>query len=234
MEFFFECLTGTEITWLTCILRLSISFIAGGILGLERKFRTQFVGMRTLILISVSSTVLMLLSIYMSRFFISVTGNNSDPARIAAQVVSGIGFLGGGAILRHGFNVKGLTSAAIIWAAAALGLAIGAGFIIPVIFALIICLFSLIFIERFEEHVFPAEQLKTLRIECDKIIPNDKTLEYIAADYGVVVTSLQGAFTNSSGETILLYDVRIPKYIDFSAFFSHLYKEFSIISVSLE
>lgn len=230
MDFFLEWVAGTSLCWQTYVTRIFLSFVAGCILGFERKFRTQFVGMRTLILISVSSTVLMLLSVYMSRFYAGSTG---DPARIAAQVVSGIGFLGGGAILRHGFNVKGLTSAAIIWAAAALGLAIGAGFVLPAGIALVICLVSLVFIERFEEHVFPAEQLKTLCIECNKTVPGHKELEKIACEYGVVVTGLQGA-SSGNGKFFLFYDVRIPKHVDFFALDSRLRKEFSIVSVELE
>ena len=101
-------MTGMELSWQVCLVRLLLSFLAGGIMGLERKLRMRFVGIRTLVLICVSSCVIMLLSLYLS------TVGNGDPARLAAQVVSGIGFLGGGAILREGFNVKGLTSAAII------------------------------------------------------------------------------------------------------------------------
>ena len=91
-----------------CTVRLLLSFVAGCILGLERKFRMQFVGMRTLVLICVSSSLLMMLSVYTVQIAVPLSG---DPARIAAQVVSGIGFLGAGAILRHGLNVRGLTSA---------------------------------------------------------------------------------------------------------------------------
>ena len=230
MEVYLNWMTCNDLCWQSIVIRLILSFIAGCILGLERKFRTQFFGMRTLILISVSSTLLMLLSIFMGRFYQSGTG---DPARIAAQVVSGIGFLGGGAILRHGFNVKGLTSAAIIWAAAALGLAIGAGFVFASVIALIICLVSLIFIERLEEQVFPAEQLKTLRIECNSIVPEYKDLENIVSKYGIIVTALQGAFSDGE-KTIIKYDVRIPKYIDFSKVDLRFRQEFSILSIALE
>lgn len=233
MDVFLEWLTGDSLCWQACLSRLLLSFVAGCVLGLERKFRTQFVGMRTLILISVSSTVLMLLSIYMSRSFVSGDGGAGDPARIAAQVVSGIGFLGGGAILRHGFNVKGLTSAAIIWAAAALGLALGAGFVMPSAVALLICLGSLIFIERFEERLFPAEQLKTLRLECGGEIPSGADVERVSAEYGIVVTAMQGA--SSAGErTVLVFDARIPKYVDFSALDSRLRRDFYVVSVRLE
>ena len=112
MGAFFSSIAGTSLSWEVCLVRILLSFLTGSIMGLERKFRMRFVGIRTLVLICVSSCVIMLLSIYLAQGGFANTG---DPARLAAQVVSGIGFLGGGAILREGFNVKGLTSAAIIW-----------------------------------------------------------------------------------------------------------------------
>ena len=124
--------------------KILLSFIAGFALGLERKFRQQPIGVRTVILISLSSTLLMLLSLNLGK---SV---NADPARLAAQVVSGIGFLGGGAILRQGLNIKGLTSVATIWAASAIGLTIGAGTYMASIVVLIVLILALIILEKFE------------------------------------------------------------------------------------
>ena len=106
-------------------LRLIISLILGGLIGLERESRRQQAGLRTHILICVGSTLLMLLSIYIPQTFSKFS--NGDPGRIAAQVITGIGFLGGGAIFKLGSNVRGLTTAASIWAVAAVGLTVGAG-----------------------------------------------------------------------------------------------------------
>lgn len=231
MENFVALITGPEITLPVCAFRLFLSFLTGCVLGLERKYRTQFVGMRTLILICVSSSLLMMLSVYMSRLFPDSPG---DPSRIAAQVVSGIGFLGGGAILRHGFNVKGLTSAANIWAVAALGLAIGAGFLLPATIALVICLLSLICMEHFEERVFPADQLKTLQIVCDSPGPERKALETVASEYSVIITGLQAASRDETSNVIFTYDVRMPKHLDFDSFSSRLIQAFSLHSVTLE
>ena len=231
MENFLALVTGSEITLPVCAVRLFLSFLTGCVLGLERKYRTQFVGMRTLTIICVSSSLLMMLSIYMSQLFPNSPG---DPSRMAAQVVSGIGFLGGGAILRHGFNVKGLTSAANIWTVAALGLAIGSGFIIPAAIALLICLLSLICIEYFEERVFPADQLKTLQIICDRPGPEIKALEGVAAEYSVVITGLQATSRDETSNIVLTYDIRMPKHLDFDAFSSHLLQIFSLHSITVE
>jgi putative Mg2+ transporter-C (MgtC) family protein len=103
-------------------LRLALALIVGAVIGLERERRGRPAGLRTFILVALGSSLFMLVSIYVA----SLNGRG-DPARIAAQVVTGIGFLGGGLLLRTGDTVRGLTTAAGIWAVAALGLAAGAG-----------------------------------------------------------------------------------------------------------
>src|SRR5512137_1406038 len=107
---FHEVIYSTEINSGTAALRLAVSFFAGLLIGIEREAHSQPAGMRTHILISLGSTLAMLLSIYIPQQFPNF--QNGDPGRIAAQVVTGIGFLGAGAILRIGGNVKGLTTAA--------------------------------------------------------------------------------------------------------------------------
>ncbi|HAX97180.1 MAG TPA: methyltransferase, partial [Prolixibacteraceae bacterium] len=101
---------GNEITLGTAALRLMLAFLAGMLIGIEREAQSQPAGMRTHILITLGSALAMLLSIYIPQTFPDF--QNGDPGRIAAQVVSGIGFLGAGAILRFGVNVRGLTTAA--------------------------------------------------------------------------------------------------------------------------
>lgn len=226
---FFSELVGTALSWEICFVRIFLSFLAGCIMGLERKFRMRFVGIRTLVLICVSSCVIMLLSIYLSRVLFAGTG---DPARLAAQVVSGIGFLGGGAILREGFNVKGLTSAAIIWTGAALGLSIGAGFLFPAFVALIFSLVALILIEFLEEHFFPAEELKVLYLTCTENQPTLKDLKPLAAKYGVIVTNLNNA---SLVDNVLKvsYEARIPKSVDFEKLAQDLCQRFKVTAVEL-
>lgn len=229
MDMFFSELVGTALSWEICFVRIFLSFLAGCIMGLERKFRMRFVGIRTLVLICVSSCVIMLLSIYLSRVLFAGSG---DPARLAAQVVSGIGFLGGGAILREGFNVKGLTSAAIIWTGAALGLSIGAGFLFPAFVALIFSLVALILIEFLEEHFFPAEELKVLYLTCTENQPSLKDLKPLAAKYGVIVTNLNNA---SLVDNVLKvsYEARIPKSVDFEKLAQDLRQRFKVTAVEL-
>ena len=103
-------------------MRLVVALALGGLIGLEREVHGSDAGLRTHILVCLGSSLVMIVSILMAKVF---PGN--DPTRIAAQVVSGIGFLGAGTILRSQTSVRGLTTAASIWTVAGIGLAVGAG-----------------------------------------------------------------------------------------------------------
>ena len=100
--------------------RLLLAAALGGAIGAERELNDQAAGLRTHMLLTIGACVFTLVSAY-------GFGGPTDPSRLAAQIVTGIGFLGGGAIVRHGLTVKGLTTAASIWATASVGVAIGAG-----------------------------------------------------------------------------------------------------------
>ena len=109
------------------ILRLLCASLSGFVIGIEREKHNQPAGMRTHMALSLGAAIVMLLSIYIPADFIE-DGSNADPGRLAAQVISGIGFLGAGAIVRYGFNVKGLTTSASIWVTSGIGLTFGAGY----------------------------------------------------------------------------------------------------------
>ena len=105
---------------LELLARLALAAVLGGAIGAERELNDQPAGLRTHMLLTIGACLFTLISAY-------GFGRGTDPSRIAAQIVTGIGFLGGGAIVRHGLTVKGVTTAASIWATASVGLAIGAG-----------------------------------------------------------------------------------------------------------
>jgi putative Mg2+ transporter-C (MgtC) family protein len=102
--------------------RLLLAAVLGGAIGAERELNDQAAGLRTHMLLTIGACLFTLISAYGFG-----SGIGTDPSRLAAQIVTGIGFLGGGAIVRHGLTVKGLTTAASIWATASVGVAIGAG-----------------------------------------------------------------------------------------------------------
>ncbi len=132
------------------LLRLGLASLLGMIIGYERERQNQPAGLRTHAILAIGSCLAMTISINIAIQF-SPSAPNGDPGRIAAQVVSGIGFLGAGAILRYGTNVKGLTTATSLWTIAIVGLAVGAGHYFSAIgttAALLIVLVILNFLEK--------------------------------------------------------------------------------------
>lgn len=108
-------------------LRLSVAFVLGAIIGLDRTYRAKDAGFRTHILVSIGSALMMIISQYGFEELVGVDTTRYDPSRIAAQVVSGIGFIGAGTIILQKHIVRGLTTAAGLWATAGIGLAVGSG-----------------------------------------------------------------------------------------------------------
>src|SRR5436190_13352555 len=119
-----------SLSWQEALVRLVLAAALGGAVGLERELREREAGFRTHMLVSVGSALFTIASAYGFREFLVSGGNvvRADPTRIAAQIVTGIGFLGAGAIIRQGLSVRGLTTAATLWVVAAIGLASGAGY----------------------------------------------------------------------------------------------------------
>jgi putative Mg2+ transporter-C (MgtC) family protein len=119
-----------ELEWWDVLLRLAVAGALSGAIGLERELRDRAAGLRTHMLVGLGAALFTLVSAYgWNDFeFSTASGVVFDPTRIAAQIVTGIGFLGAGAIIRQGITVRGLTTAATLWIVAAIGMAIGAGY----------------------------------------------------------------------------------------------------------
>ena len=120
-----DTLNATEVNTLSSVYKLLLSMILGCLVGYQRKKRGQTAGVRTFSLIAMGATLAMILSIYVPQEYLGL--KNGDPGRIAAQVVTGIGFLGAGAIIQMKGSVRGLTTAAGIWMVATIGMAVGVG-----------------------------------------------------------------------------------------------------------
>jgi putative Mg2+ transporter-C (MgtC) family protein len=118
------------LNWDEALLRLALAATLGGLIGFERELREREAGLRTHMLVAMGSALFTIVSAYGFHDFLA-SGQSvvrADPTRIAAQIVTGIGFLGAGAIIRQGLSVRGLTTAATLWVVAAIGLAAGAGY----------------------------------------------------------------------------------------------------------
>ena len=207
--------TSSTITASDMVIRLCLGFVAGGIIGFERSIKRQVAGLRTHILIATGATLLMLLSIYLPQQYSGP--RTGDPGRIAAQVVSGIGFLGAGAIIRLGNNIRGLTTAASLWFVAAVGLAIGGGMFIVAGIAEFLGLIALAVLGIMEKKIFPTERYKLLEISYKDNLPTTKDALDIIKSAGIQVQSIdvnQGAKDKGTKLRLL---VRIPDTADIAS-----------------
>ena len=141
-------------------LRLLVALLLGAFIGLEREYHRHPAGLRTMAMVSVGSCLFTLLGAELGN-------KNTDPTRIAAQVVTGVGFLGAGAILRQGRNIHGLTTAASIWVVAAIGMAVGFGlYLLPTICTLLVVI-ALITIRPLEARLFGKDAEANILAEDD-------------------------------------------------------------------
>lgn len=143
--------------------RLVLAVFLGGLIGWERELSQHPAGFRTHILVCLGSALIMLISIYGFSDFMVKHKVNFDPARISAQVVSGIGFLGAGTILRHGFSVTGLTTAASLWVVSGIGLAVGSGFMFAAILTTVLTLVSLELLNKWDT-LFALKKVQIVRL----------------------------------------------------------------------
>jgi putative Mg2+ transporter-C (MgtC) family protein len=150
------------------VLRLVLAGVLGGAVGLERELREREAGLRTHLLVSVGAALFTLVSAYAWTDFDFgfQSGVTFDPTRIAAQIVTGIGFLGAGAIIRQGLSVRGLTTAATLWVVAAIGMASGAGYWEAAVVTTVLVLLSLwplrIVAHRVLERIQPEQERRLL------------------------------------------------------------------------
>jgi putative Mg2+ transporter-C (MgtC) family protein len=158
-----------ELQWGEVLLRIVLAGVLGGAIGAEREIREREAGLRTHMLVAVGAALFTIVSAYAWTDFQFSTreGITFDPTRIAAQVVTGIGFLGAGAIIRQGLSIRGLTTAASLWVVAAIGMASGAGYYSAAVITTVLVLVSLwplrILAFRIFERIRPGE----LRLEVE-------------------------------------------------------------------
>lgn len=134
------------------IYRLSLTVLLSGLIGLERQFQRRHAGLRTHILLALGSCLIMLTSLYVFDIYKDVT--KLDPARIAAGVITGIGFLGAGTIIRDNEGIRGLTTAASLWVVSGIGLALGCGFCNAAIYSTVLTLIVLFVLRYVESMIF--------------------------------------------------------------------------------
>ncbi|MCM1291186.1 MAG: MgtC/SapB family protein [Prevotella sp.] len=190
MEYFQNVLTsftdninGLNVTFVNSIFRLILSMLFGMVVGAERKRKGQIAGIRTFALISMGACLAMLLSIYVPQEYMGL--KNGDPGRIAAQVITGIGFLGGGAMIQMKGSVRGLTTAAGIWLTAIIGMAVGVGMYLCAFGATILCLLVLVAFEWYEKLTNVGQENKVINIKVSDIVEDLGLYHKLFDDMGV-------------------------------------------------
>ena len=168
LEQIYHAVNAVEVNTVGSVYKLVLSMLLGAVVGYERKRKGQSAGVRTFSLISMGATLAMLLSIYVPQEYMGL--KNGDPGRIAAQVITGIGFLGAGAIIQMKGSVRGLTTAAGIWMVAIIGMAVGLGMYWLSVVASLLILFILVQLERIEEYISRGSESRIIRIRVGSII----------------------------------------------------------------
>jgi len=140
------------------VLRLLVALLVGGLIGLERTYHGRPAGFRTHALVCLSTSLLMLITFYEPHWFPGLAQGRVvlDPTRMAQGIMTGIGFIGAGTIMREGFSVRGLTTAASLWITAAIGILVGVGFFFPALLSTVLTLGTLSFF-RWIEARFPTQ-----------------------------------------------------------------------------
>jgi len=192
------------ITDVSIVLRLVSAVLLGSAIGFERQHRRKSAGLRTHILVCLGSCLVTILSVNM---YASVQGyTNADPARLAAQVVSGIGFLGAGAIIKDGFTIRGLTTAASLWVVASVGIAIGAGSMVGATVTTVLVVMVLEVLPRIESlyHLGPTALAITI-----KSLDKPGQVGRIGSYFGSQGISIKEIHLEPVGEGIILIPLTI-------------------------
>jgi putative Mg2+ transporter-C (MgtC) family protein len=218
MSTFTDLLASIEISTPVALLRVGFAFIASAAVGAERELRRQSAGLRTHILIGLGACLLMLLSIWLPA-----AAGIGDPARIAAQVVSGIGFMGAASVIRFGTDIKGVTTSASIWATAAIGLCLGAGMYVPSAAVLVLSIVTLGLLERAERKVFSeAAKVKALEITFKSVDADHGPAEHILRRHGIVIRSFNADIDLEKERAKIGFVVEIPAKADLRGLIAEL------------
>ena len=211
--------------------KLFLSLILGALIGLERRQKGQVAGMRTFALISMGATLAMLVSIYIPQEYMGL--KNGDPGRIAAQVISGVGFLGAGAIIQMKGSVKGLTTAASIWMTACIGLAVGSGMYVISTIACLMILVCLKMFEMIEKVLLRGAEQKIIRLKAGEIITDSKKFHDVFDKYDVHLMDEFIRYDYTQNFTTINFMVRTKDNTDFINLFKELHESSTILSLTL-
>lgn len=217
-----EILRSTAITPYTVSVRLAISFLLGAVIGVERQFRRRDAGMRTFTLICMGAAGAMLVSIWIPQSYPHFL--NGDPGRIAAQVLTGIGFLGAGAIIQSHGSVHGLTTAACIWVMAVIGLSVGAGMYLTACITTGCTLFVLVSLEQLEKRMYLNGVNKILTVNCSTATPDEKAIRKVLEEKNIFIVSISYEYNFDKNTSIINYKVNVKSKSSYADLFAAIRK----------
>lgn len=220
LENFITEITSTEVTTTSAIFKLCISLLLGSAVGFERKLKGQSAGIRTFALICMGATLAMLISIYVPQEYLGL--KNGDPGRIAAQVVTGVGFLGAGAIIQMKGSVRGLTTAAGIWMVATIGMAVGLGMYALSITATLLILVVLHWFERWEHRTSMGAESRIIRLIINGVITDFEPYRKVLGDSHVAITNMYLEYNYDEDVTRLNIVVLFKESTDYIRIFEKL------------
>jgi putative Mg2+ transporter-C (MgtC) family protein len=178
---------------LDAVFKMALAVLFSGVIGYEREHSHRPAGFRTHILVAVGSALVMMTSGYVFNEYAGL--GTFDPTRLGAQVISGIGFLGAGTILREGFSVKGLTTAASLWAVSCIGLAVGAGYYTGALVSTIVIYLTL---NTFKRFVIRGNPSKNIYIEAENMTKQAADVGAIIKRYGGNLHTLEILYADSN------------------------------------
>lgn len=183
--------------FLLSLLSLMMATLLAGLIGYEREYHGHSAGLRTHILVALGSSLIMLLSIYGFGDF----NLDRDPARLAAQVITGVGFIGAGTIIQNGFDIKGLTTATTLWLAMAIGLAAGAGQFLLATTGSLVGLFTLTMLRKFETFINRKAPKITILVKDNQ--PVLKNIHESAREVRAAIRNIDSQITTFQGNKVL-------------------------------
>lgn len=208
------------ISELEVVIRLLLSAFFGGLIGMEREFNNRPAGLRTHVLVALGSCLIMIISMYGFSGY-------ADPSRLAAQVVSGIGFLGAGTILNKGNAIRGLTTAASLWVCGGIGLAVGNGYYVGAVATVIIVLFTLITLGLLEKKLLKSKY-RVLIVQCEEKPGKIGEIGQTFGRYSISIKDIkiinEGDVDDGLGSIEIHFAVKIPRNFSRAHFYEDLLK----------
>lgn len=219
-QFIANEINSAEVNLTGAVFKLLMAMLLGAAVGLERKRKGQIAGVRTFALISMGSCMAMLLSIYVPQEYLGL--KNGDPGRIAAQVITGIGFLGAGAMIHMKGSVRGLTTAAGIWMTATIGMAVGVGMYLCSIIATAMILLTLYAFQIYESRARLGQENRVLKLTVHGIVEDITPYQKVLESHSVHIATFYIRYDYDNSLTDISFVVLAPSHRDYLPMFESL------------